>query len=361
MSKDKSLLIIGPRSVGGEEGGIEKQIFLMLPYLTYKYKVYIVVDNRYKRKSLENIKKAGIKNVEIIGVKVPRSRAINKIYLSFIGILFGLYNKPDIVYFNGLGSCLFLGLMKILHRSKIVVHIRSYDVLYPDWNIFGKMVFTFILLQVRIFSDVIITVNEIFKRMFKRSNVYFVENIAVKDKVAASLEDFKKKYGLDLEKERYVLFVGRITPFKNIEVLIRAFLKSKLRMTHKLLIAGGISDKKYFKKLRKYSHSNIIFLGKVDRKYLPLLYKHADAFVLPSLYEGMPNVVMESCSYNIPTYVSRISPHFSIRFLKNDAFFKDEEELSHKFENPKKTCIPSKLKELSPDKISKRIIEIMEK
>jgi len=367
----KTLYIIGPRSVGGAEGGIENQIFLLLPYLSKKYNIVVFVDEKYVRVSERRVREIGIKNVKIEGIKAPSSRMINKIYISLISTIHALRDKPDIIYYNGFGSCLPLPLMKFSKRTQIVVHIRSYDVLYPDWNLLGKMLFALIIMFIRFFADKIISVNLIFQRLISKGykkEVYLLENAALPPKDIYDrdlLKDFLNTYGFVPTEKKYILFAGRITPFKRIELLIRGYLRSTIKDSHNLLIVGDIADKRYYERIKKIIPSEykdkIIFLGKVDKKFMGLLYKNACCMVLPSLFEGMPNVVIESCSYNIPTYVSRIAPHISLKFLKKEAYFSNEDELGNKLKNPKKTCIRSYLTtHLHPKKISSKLIEIFE-
>ncbi|GEM_PF-5420556 len=374
MLKDKKVLcVIGARSVGGAEGGIENQIFLLLPYLSKRYKVIVFVDKRFERISEKKIKSVGITNVKIIGISAPPNRPINKILLSIISAIISLKYKPDIVYFNGLGCCLPIPLIKLSKKTKVVVHIRSYDILYPDWNIIGKIMFAFIIMLVRCFADKIISTNPLFQRLISKGTnkkAYLLENAAIlEDKKnhddSSLLRSFQHKYGIALKKCKYVLFIGRITPFKRIELLIKAYLKSSIKSSHKLLIVGGIIDKKYYCKLKRMIpeeyQQKILFLGKMDKRFIPLLYKNAHCVVLPSYFEGMPNVVIEACVYGTPIYVSDISPHLSLKFLKRNAYFSNEKELAIKLEKPKRTCMRGYvLSCLHPKKIASDLIKIFE-
>jgi glycosyltransferase involved in cell wall biosynthesis len=49
------------------------------------------------------------------------------------------------------------------------------------------------------------------------------------------------------------------------------------------------------------------FLEKVSDEDLPSLYKHAEFFILPSLYEGFGLPVLEAMSYGCPVITSNIS------------------------------------------------------
>jgi glycosyltransferase involved in cell wall biosynthesis len=108
--------------------------------------------------------------------------------------------------------------------------------------------------------------------------------------------EIKEKFQLD--KDEYILFLGRLVPEKGIHYLIDAY--SNLNTNKKLVIAGGTSDTdEYMKKLKTKSkkNKNIVFTGFVQGKILEELYSNAYIYVLPSELEGMPLSLLEAMSY----------------------------------------------------------------
>jgi glycosyltransferase involved in cell wall biosynthesis len=121
--------------------------------------------------------------------------------------------------------------------------------------------------------------------------------------------------------ERYILFVGTLQPRKNVPFLVRSFarLKQETGLPHRLVLAGhrdtaGDEVEALAKSLG--IASDVIITGYVESWHLPLLYKGADVFVLPTRYEGFTLVTLEAMTYGTPVIATDTS---SIREGVGDA------------------------------------------
>ena len=110
-----------------------------------------------------------------------------------------------------------------------------------------------------------------------------------------------------LEKDSYILFLGRLVPEKGIRYLVEAF--KNVKTDKKLIIAGGSSDTDSFmeelKELAKCD-DRILFTGFVQGAMLDELYSNAYIYTLPSDLEGMPLSLLEAMSYGNCCLVSDI-------------------------------------------------------
>lgn len=109
----------------------------------------------------------------------------------------------------------------------------------------------------------------------------------------------------------YLLYVGQIQPRKNIERLVEAFeqLADEYPSLH-LLIAGshGWKQQPIIQRIQASSRSSAIHLiGRVPDTLLPALYWNAQAFVLPSLYEGFGMPILEAMASGCPVVTSTTS------------------------------------------------------
>ncbi|MGK2857629.1 MAG: glycosyltransferase family 4 protein [Thermoanaerobaculia bacterium] len=110
---------------------------------------------------------------------------------------------------------------------------------------------------------------------------------------------------------RYILFVSTIEPRKNLDVLIEAFERLRDGGWSGDLVIAGKTGWKSEPTLRLMAKSRwrdgIRRLDYVDRDQLPWLYRKAEAFVLPSRYEGFGFPILEAMAEGTPVIAARNS------------------------------------------------------
>ncbi|HBF13387.1 MAG TPA: glycosyltransferase family 4 protein [Deltaproteobacteria bacterium] len=107
-----------------------------------------------------------------------------------------------------------------------------------------------------------------------------------------------------------ILSVGRMTPQKGFDVLLEAMLqlKDKGLPIHLTLVGDGPERKDLETMVRTFGLKHFVsFAGWIEQEGLKNFYAKADLFVLPSLYEGMPNVVLEAMAAGLPVIATDIA------------------------------------------------------
>ena len=112
--------------------------------------------------------------------------------------------------------------------------------------------------------------------------------------------------------DRFVMYAGNVKPHKNLERLIEAFVLLRKRGFDdiQLLITG--SEISRYSTLRRAVHKHnlhkhVRFLGYQSEETLAALYRLADVFVFPSLYEGFGLPPLEAMASGTPVVVSNVS------------------------------------------------------
>lgn len=135
------------------------------------------------------------------------------------------------------------------------------------------------------------------------------------------------------EKQKYVIYAGRIVAHKGVDVLVEAIPND-----YQLIIAGSTSEEDYLAYLEKISkNKKVKIIKNPSDKKLVELYRNASCFVLPATAKdylgrvwGRPGlyalVVPEAMSCGTPVIVSNVGalPYF-IEDNKNGLVFKDRD------------------------------------
>ena len=131
------------------------------------------------------------------------------------------------------------------------------------------------------------------------ANEFFIEEL--------NKREILKKLSIEKEYEKIVLFVGRISELKGIDVLLKA-AKTYENENVLTLIAG---DGEYRTELNKLKEElglkNLIFLGSKEHDDLRELYNISDVLVLPSRKEALPLVAIEALACGTPAIVTNQS------------------------------------------------------
>jgi len=111
-------------------------------------------------------------------------------------------------------------------------------------------------------------------------------------------------------RQPYVLFAGTLEPRKNLVRLVRAYRRMAGRgSAHGLVLAGpiGWQPQPLMREVAQDGPGDVLMVGKVSPTDLDALYRGADAFAYPSLYEGFGLPVLEAMARGVPCVVSTSS------------------------------------------------------
>ena len=145
------------------------------------------------------------------------------------------------------------------------------------------------------------------KKALSRGDVHLLNNgldLGVYHFSADAREQIRAQLGAG-EKTAVLGHVGRFNTQKNHGFLLRVFAEYVKRHADALLVLVGVGDledalRQQVKELRL--EEKVIFTGL--RTDIPQLLSAFDVFVFPSLYEGMPNTIIEAQACSLPCVLS---------------------------------------------------------
>lgn len=307
MKKKLAVSMFGQKRLS-REGGIEivvKELCTRLvqdgyPVTCYNRSGHHVSGAEYDQKTeYEGICQKKVPTIEGKGLAAVSS--------SFFAAFFSAIGHYDVVHIHAEGPAFFAWLPK-LFRKRVVVTIHGIDWQREKWKSgFGSKFIRQGEKNAVKYADEIIVLSKGVQTYFKDTygrETRFIPNGVNRPELRAARQ-IAAKFGL--EKDSYILFLGRLVPEKGIRYLVEAF--KKVKTDKKLVIAGGSSDTESFmeelKELAK-SDERILFTGFVQGEILDELYSNAYLYILPSDLEGMPLSLLEAMSYGNCCLVSNI-------------------------------------------------------
>lgn len=318
---NEAIAVIGLRGFPDVQGGVEKHCEALYPRINgrhfhvYRRKPYI---SHSGYGTYSNITFHDIPSTKIGGLE-----AMLHTFLSTISVIAG---SCRLVHVHNIGPGLFIPILKLFGK-KVVMTYHSPNYEHKKWGRFARWLLrTGENISLR-YSDRIIFVNA--RQLEKFASAYpgktvFIPN-GVNHNTPSESIDFINSLGIS--PGTYILGVGRLTPEKGFEYLVEAV--NNLDYDIKLVIAGGSdNDDTYFKRLKSLDKNNkVIFTGNVFGENLRQLYSHARLFVLSSVNEGFPLVLLEAMDYRLPVLSSDI-PGAHLPLIDEKDFFNPGESKS---------------------------------
>lgn len=186
------------------------------------------------------------------------------------------------------------------NQARTIISIRQSQRFIPSFfQLIGKILYPF--------TDHIVTVSE-------DEKINLIENYGIKDEKittiynGVNLEKIKRlqdePLGLndDIFKDDTFSFItiGRLTRQKNYPLLIKAFaqIHAEYPETRLLIIGEGEMKEELQKLSTSTDYSGVCFLWKKANVF-PFL-RRSNAFILASLWEGFPNVLIEAMACGLP-------------------------------------------------------------
>lgn len=290
-------------------------------------------------------------NLSIIPIRIPNNPLFRGIFFN-LGLLQRMLKDSSIDIIHTQGSSI---LLSAYLRSKVmrtpIIHTehvyypwirtspRSFPqkLKYPIERGLGKITIDKvekIVVSSRLMENALSRFNE--KLRFKLA--------VIPQGINTNLFDFRisphlirEKYDI-LEGEKLFLFVGRIIPEKNIEILVKSIGSVlKINKKFKFLLLGPEEDRfpselkgqrtsKYLRNIKDWIkknnlQDNIIFTGPIPYRNIPFYYAAADLLVHPALFETFGRALFEAASMGVPI-ISKKDTNAALEYLpKSGALF----------------------------------------
>ena len=300
---------IGLKGLPGTFSGIETHVHELGTRLVHRgHDVTAYVRPQYTPRHVQT--DGGIRLVHLPTIA---SKHLDATIHSLLAALHTVLQNYDIVHFHTIGPGCFAPLSR-MSRAKVVTTIHRLDYLSGKWGWFARKCLQYAE-QISLRAPHATVVVAPFLQSHYRQQGHEVAHIANGVVLPSSEIGATQIRDLGLITNRYILFLGRLTPEKRPDWAIRAFQNLHDGAT-RLVIAGGSSaTDQYVRELKTLAQpagEKIIFTGPVYGQLKDELLANARAFILPSALEGLPITLLEAMSHGRPCLVSDIPPHRGI-------------------------------------------------
>jgi len=312
--KKLNIGMLGHKHMLSREGGIEIVVNELATRMSSRGHQVICYDrSSHHVSSVDVDQRSEYKGVKIIPVWTIERKGLAAMTSSLAAAIRVSRSSADVVHIHAEGPAAMCGLIKVFgkkrdgKKKRVIVTVHGLDWARAKWGGCATKYIKFGEEQAVKKADEIIVlskgVQEYFKSTYNRDTV-FIPNGVNRPEIREANE-IKTRW--NLEKDSYVLFLGRIVPEKGLRYLVEAW--KNIETDKKLVIAGGSSDTQSFvSELQEMckGDSSVIFTGFQQGRVLEELYSNAYIYCLPSDLEGMPLSLLEAMSYGNCCVVSDI-------------------------------------------------------
>lgn len=209
--------------------------------------------------------------------------------------------KPDIVHINGPLSILsvprdfLLLIIARLFRRKVLLHVHGGEFLHIAPHI--KIISTLIRYIISA-ADIVLVLGEKEADSIFRLYQVPLQNIKIFSNAVSVSEVITKTFGND---KLHIMFMGRFSKEKGIQVLVNALIELKASgVAFDISVYGsGPLESYIIKSLSAEIGDDFFFGGVVNGIEKEKAFMCADVLILPSLWEGLPMVLLEAMSLGV--------------------------------------------------------------
>ena len=277
----KTIAVIGTRGFPGIQGGVEAHGYHLYTHMRdVRVRVY------RRRAYLTEQSAQTFPNIEYIDLPSTRIKGFEAVWHTLLAVLHIVFHRPDVVHIHNIGPGMFAPLIRLMGLPVVLTyHSPNYE--HDKWSAPARWLLRQCEALSLRFSNRVIFVNK-----------YQMEKCRALDKSVFIPNGIEK----------------------GLEYLVKA--ANRLPQVTQVVIAGASDhDDDYRKMLQQLDvNKKVVFTGFTSGEDLRQLYSHARCFVLPSVNEGFPMVLLEAMAYGLPILCSDIPGTRQVDLPEQDYF-----------------------------------------
>lgn len=239
--------------------------------------------------------------------------------LSFwLGIIKTLKNiNPDIIHLQGiviLGTGFPVLISHFLLNKPYIVYSHGFFLYGKDQSLYQRGIFSSFLFNSLIkHAGAIIVLTEYMKKSFiawPDKKIYIIPNCIDTSTINyTGRNTIREEFSIKID-EHILLFVGRLHTLKGLTFLVSAMktIHDNDKFSRLIIVGDDQGERKILNDLIATVHleENICFIEGTSRENVFRYMMASDIFILPSISEGFPMVLLEAMSCGLPIIASNV-------------------------------------------------------
>jgi glycosyltransferase involved in cell wall biosynthesis len=297
------VVMMGCRGIPATYGGVEKAVEELSVRLAKRgHKVTVLCRSHYTHRM------TSYRDVNVVRLPTIQQKHLEMIVHTLLSALYLTVKSCDLVHVHSVDPAVVAPFVRLFHPVVATSHGQAYrrDKWGRAFRALSRMAERLFVTAPTECTAVSKTLRDYYAEKYGRTAHYIPNGVALQEPTGP---EPLRQFGLD--KNSYILFVGRLLATKGPGLLIDAY--KKVKPDAKLVIVGGSSHTDdYEKLLRREGNDDILFLGYQYGENLKALYSNCRLFVFPSFIEGLPLVLLEALSFRRPVLFSDIPENVEI-------------------------------------------------
>ncbi|WP_455585081.1 glycosyltransferase family 4 protein [Bacteroides sp.] len=315
------IVVTGTRGIPGIQGGVETHCEELFPRIAdNECEIIVIRRPKYISHGYDTI---NYKHVTIKDIKTLPGKHLEAFTHTLFAVFYAKKIKADIIHIHAIGPSLMIPVARALGLKVVMTH-HGPDYDRQKWGYFSKIVLKFGERVGILYANHVIVISQHIKNLIlqkypSQKHVTLIHNGV---SLTSPLNDHNYIKELGLEKQDYILAVGRFVKEKGFHLLLDAYNELKDRNI-KLVIAGDADHEDiYSRMLKSKAHAvKAILTGFIQKEQLSQLYGSTRLFVLPSFHEGLPISLLEAMNCGAEVLVSNIPANLEVG-LPEKCYFK---------------------------------------
>lgn len=310
--------ILGTVGVPANYGGFESLVENLIDFTPKEFSYTVFCSANHYKQKLVKYKGANLKYINL------EANGFSSIIYDGYSLYKSIFLRSDVILLLGVSGAIFLPLIKLFSRTKIICNIDGIEWKRDKWGLLAKAFLRFSEALAIKFSDVIITDNKGINEYVKSTYDLDVKTIpyGAKQQERTSSNILSE---LGLNDKEYAFKVCRIEPENNVELILEAFSS----MSYYIIIVGNWKNSNFGKGLRQKFEvfDNLLLLDPIyDLNKLNSLRANCTFYVHGHSAGGTNPSLVEAMALKLPVIAFDVNFN-RFTMYNNGIYFKDKIEL----------------------------------